>query len=233
MRLRLLASLVPVLCLGLTLPLHAREPARPQKVVDTVMAAEGLKGFDPCQTGDTTSAGMVSQVYDALYEYHYLKRPYELKPALADGMPQVSDDGLTWTIKMKKGVVFQDNRCFPGGKGREATVHDVIYSFKRLADPANKPRGYWLIDGRIKGLDEFHKRAAERARRREPTPYAEEQIAGLRTLDNHTLQISLTAPTRSSNTSWPCAMWPQCRTRRWSTTGWCSTETPSARARFA
>jgi len=87
MRSRLLALPALALCVALALPLRAAEPARPRKVIDSVMAAGNLKGLDPCQAGDNTSAGMISQIYDALYEYHYLKRPYELKPALADGMP--------------------------------------------------------------------------------------------------------------------------------------------------
>jgi len=166
----------------------------PKKVSYSVMTSGSLKGFDPCRTGDTTAAGMVSQVSDALYEYHYLKRPYELKCALAEDMPSISDDGLVWTIKMKKGITFHRDKCFGDETklGREATIHDIIYSFKRLSDPANKPRGYWLIEGRIKGLDDFHERAIDLSARNKPMIYAEEHIEGLKALDDFTLQITLT-----------------------------------------
>lgn len=171
-----------------------------KKVYYGVETSGGLKGLDPAQAGDTTSGTWCGQLYDALYEYHYLKRPYELQPALADGMPRISEDGLVWTIGMKKGVTFHDNECFTetGGEGREATVHDVIYSFKRTADPANKPRWWWMLSGRIVGLDAFHDVAVSRMAQDTPVDYSAD-VEGLKALDDYTLQVTLTEP------------WPQFR----------------------
>jgi peptide/nickel transport system substrate-binding protein len=39
-------------------------------------------------------------------------------------------DATAWTIKLRKGITFHD--------GSELTVDDVIYTFKRILDPANK-----------------------------------------------------------------------------------------------
>ena len=39
-------------------------------------------------------------------------------------------DATAWTIKLKKGITFHN--------GHELTVDDVIYTFKRILDPANK-----------------------------------------------------------------------------------------------
>jgi len=164
-----------------------------KKVYYTVMSSGGLKGLDPCQAGDTTSGTWCAQFYDALYEYHYLKRPFELKPALAEAMPEVSDDGLVWTIRMKKGVLFHNDACFPDGQGREATVHDIIYAFKRTADPANDPRWWWMLRERIEGLDEFHERAVEMKAQNKRVDY-DVPVAGLAALDDHTLRIRLTEP---------------------------------------
>ncbi len=154
---------------------------------------EDPHGLDPVQAGDTTSGGLVSQIYDSLYEYHYLKRPYELKPCLAAAMPQVSEDGLTYTISIKRGVYFQDDPCFEDtdGKGREVVAEDFVYSIKRLADMANKPRGWWLLQGKIVGLDEFHDESVKRAPKQEPMDY-DQPVEGLRALDDYTLQILLT-----------------------------------------
>ena len=41
-----------------------------------------------------------------------------------------NNDATSWTIKLKKGITFHD--------GSELTVDDVIYTFKRILDPANK-----------------------------------------------------------------------------------------------
>ena len=78
-----------------------------------------IKGLDPGDMRDVYSMTVASQMFEQLYQYHFLKRPYEIVPLLADGMPQVSDDMLTYTIKIKRGVYFQDDKCFPNGKGRE------------------------------------------------------------------------------------------------------------------
>ena len=49
-------------------------------------------------------------------------------------MPTVSDDGLEYIFKIRKGIYFQDDTCFINGKGRELTAHDFVYSIKRVAD---------------------------------------------------------------------------------------------------
>ena len=64
--------------------------------------------FDTTQAGTTYSNTIVTAVYDTLYEYKYLKVPFELKPNLAVALPEVSDDGLTYTIKIKQGVKYSD-----------------------------------------------------------------------------------------------------------------------------
>ena len=98
-----------------------------------------FKGLDPIQADDVYVSAEVSRAYEGLLHYHYLKRPYTLEPGLAESMPQVSADGTTYTFKIKKGVVFQDDPCFKetGGKGRELTAEDLIYSWKRIADTKN------------------------------------------------------------------------------------------------
>ncbi len=167
-------------------------PAADRKIVYGVLG-EDPHSLDPVQLGDTLSAGVAAQIYDALYEYHYLKRPYELKPALAAEMPTVSEDGLTYTIPIKQGVYFQDDSCFPDGRGREVTARDFVYSIKRLADVGNQPRGWWLLQGKVVGLDEFHDLSDERSTAGEPMDYAM-TVEGLEAVDRYTLRIRLKRP---------------------------------------
>jgi ABC-type transport system substrate-binding protein len=84
----------------------------PNEMVLRHVLATGLKGLDPGNMPDVYSVIVASQIFESLYQYHYLKRPYELIPLLAEDMPQISDDLLTYTIKIKKGVYFQQDRCF-------------------------------------------------------------------------------------------------------------------------
>lgn len=116
-----------------------------------------LKGLDPMMASTMYSHRAVSEMYEGLLQYSYLKRPYQVEPQLAVTMPDISDDGLTYTFKIKKGVKFHDNPCFKatGGKGRELTAEDFIYSWKRIADVKNVSEGWWIFEGKIVGLDEF------------------------------------------------------------------------------
>ena len=62
-----------------------------------------FKGFDPVDSGDVESAYQVSRVYEGLLEYDYLPRPYRVIPRLAEALPEVSADGLTYTFKLRNG----------------------------------------------------------------------------------------------------------------------------------
>ncbi len=140
--------------------------------------------LDPVQSGNVYANVIVTNVFDTLYTYKYLARPPELKPSLALAMPEVSEDGLVYTIRLKQGVLFADDPAFAGGKGREVTAADVAYSIKRHFDPSTRPQGAWLWQGRIKGLDAWKEAGSD---------YAVE-VEGLRALDRHTLRIELSKP---------------------------------------
>ncbi len=153
-----------------------------------VVLKANVKGLDPINSNDLYSTTVIANLFEGLLEYHYLKRPYSLQPALADGMPEVTDGGLTYTFKIKKGVKFHDNKCFIGGKGREITADDFIYSFKRLADPANASDGFWIFDGKVKGINAWAD--AVKAKKADYTT----PIEGLQAPDKYTLVIKLTKP---------------------------------------
>lgn len=147
-----------------------------------------IKGLDPVFSDDVYSAIECARIYETLLQYSYLKRPYQLEPGLAEAMPTISKDGKTYTFKLKKGVVFQDDKAFKatGGKGREMVAEDFIYSFKRLADPKLNSPQWWLLDGKIVGLNEWHDAQAKNAK----VDYSV-AIPGLRAIDPHTLEIKL------------------------------------------
>jgi ABC-type transport system substrate-binding protein len=164
-----------------------------KKVSDTdttinIAVKANIKGMDPIRANDLYSSMAIANVFEGLLEYNYLKRPFTLQPALADGMPTVSADGLTHTFKIKKGVKFQDNPCFKDGKGRELTAQDFVYSWKRLADPKNASEGFWIFDGKIKGLNEWAD-----GMKTGKTNY-DSPIEGLTTPDANTLVIKLIKP---------------------------------------
>ena len=140
--------------------------------------------LDPAQASNIYANFLAVNLYDTLYRYKYLARPYQLEPNLADGMPQVSADGLIHTIRIKPGVHFVDDAAFPEGKGRAVRAEDFVYSIKRHFDPAARAQGAWLWQGRIVGLDTWKANGAN----------YDEDVPGLRALDERTIQIQLISP---------------------------------------
>lgn len=179
---------LPLLFIALTLTGCSREQNFDEKVLNMVVEMK-FRGFDPIYSNDLYSNGEIGKVYEGLLEYHYLKRPYELIPNLAEAMPTVSADGLTYTFKLKKGVKFHDNKCFPDGKGREMVADDLIFSLKRLADPKLQSTGWWLFDGKIAGLNDWREKNAQAA-----TVSYGDSIEGLKKIDDYTVQFKLTKP---------------------------------------
>jgi ABC-type transport system substrate-binding protein len=147
-----------------------------------------IRGFDPVTASDVYAVAAINKVSEGLYEFEYLARPYQVRPMLAESLPEISPDRLTYTIHLKKGVRFADDPCFRGGKGRELTAEDFVYSWKRLADTRNRSTRYFSLEGRIVGLDEFRNKST-----REKVSY-DEPIEGLKALDRYTLQVKLKAP---------------------------------------
>ncbi len=110
--------------------------------------------LDPARASHIYANFLAVNLYDTLYRYKYLARPYELEPNLAENLPQVSADGLIYTIRIKAGVHFIDDPVFPAGKGRPVNAQDFVYSIKRHFDPKTRAQGAWLWQNRIEGLDE-------------------------------------------------------------------------------
>lgn len=155
-----------------------------------------LKTFDPAQASDAYSIQSQYQIYEGLYEYKYLARPYDVQPALAAAAPRISADGLTYTIPVRTDIEFQDDEAFPDGKGRKVTAHDFVFSIKRLADVRTQTYGWWVFDDKIVGLNDF--RAATESL--PPLPEApvpalyDRHVEGLYAPDDSTVVIRLTRP---------------------------------------
>ena len=56
-------------------------------------------GFDPQATSDLYSDHVQRAIFDTLYGFDYLARPYKRVPRIAAAMPQIEDSGRSWTIR--------------------------------------------------------------------------------------------------------------------------------------
>ena len=147
-------------------------------------------GFDPARIVDLYSRIVTAHIFESLYTYDHLARPVKFRPVIAEGMPQHSEDFRTWTVKIRPGIFFQDDPAF-GGKPREVTAQDFVYTYKRFADPANKsPVVAGVLDQKYLGLAALRERALKE---KKPFDY-DTEIEGIRALDRHTIQFRMEEP---------------------------------------
>lgn len=175
------------LLISSSMSLLAQSPADPHKVLRYVFPVAET-GFDPAGVHDLYSAHVNGSIFETLFTYDYLASPAKLVPRTAVALPEVSADGLTYTIRIQKGIYFAADPVFKGKK-RELTSADYVYTFKRLLDPNLRSPNSWLLDGRILGMDAVLKQAAKTGKFN-----YDQAVAGLQTPDRYTLVIRLTSP---------------------------------------
>ncbi len=187
--------LLTVVCIILLIVSGCRKKA-PEGVSDESVFRFSLvakvKNLDTGNIEDVYGSLIASQICESLYTYHYLKRPFVIEPLLADGMPDISEDKLTYTIRIKQGVYFQDDPCFPNGKGRELKAQDFVFAFKRIANVRYASTQWGSFKERIIGLDDFREYTKQFKNEFE-VDYSEE-VEGLKALDDYTLQIKFIKP---------------------------------------
>jgi dipeptide transport system substrate-binding protein len=93
-----------------------------------VYCSEGSpEGFNPSlYTAGTTFDASSRQIFNRLVEFE--RGTTKIVPALAETW-EVSDDGLTYTFHLRKGVKFHATKGFT--PSRDLTADDVVYSFER------------------------------------------------------------------------------------------------------
>ena len=97
----------------------------------------------------------------------------EILPDLAADMPEISEDGLTYTFTLKDGVMFGPP------VNREITSQDVAYAFQRMASQQQGNPYTYYYEGVVEGF-ELQKSPAE-----------DIEISGIETPDDKTISITL------------------------------------------
>ena len=138
--------------------------------------------LDPIKANSAYAGAIISNVYDTLYRYQLFTEPYALTPNLAASMPELSNDGKTVRIRLRTDAYFQDSAIFPGGKGRQVTAEDVVYSLKRHFVPENFSDGAWLWLDNVEGIKAWVAAGAN----------MEADLSGLKAIAPDLLEIRLT-----------------------------------------
>jgi len=159
--------------------------ADPRKVLR--VASVDIETLDPQQYNDDPSFQVLTAIFESAYEYDYLAATPTLTPLTAAGLPEITDDGRTWTVRLKPGIYFTDDPAFQG-KPRELVAQDYIYSYKRWLDPNGKRGGTALAD-QIVGA-----RAAVDAAKSTGKFDFDAPIEGLQALDRYTFRVRLHEP---------------------------------------
>lgn len=139
-----------------------------KKIFHINLSSGNLEAIDPAFAKDLYQIWIDHMVYNTLVE---TDEQLHVVPSLAKSW-EISADGLTCTFHLRTDVVFHNNAVFPGGKGRRFTAADVVYSFKRLVDPATAATGAWIFNGRVDSTEPF------------------------KAIDDSTFQLKLAAPFR-------------------------------------
>jgi oligopeptide transport system substrate-binding protein len=149
--------------------------------------SDTLKTFDPAVLFNDDGLIVLSQSLDTLYQYHYLKRPYELIPSLASDAPLIQEQGKKYIIKIRKGVYYHEHPSI--SSERKVIAQDFITAIKRIAFKGTKSTGRWLFSDKLKGFNEFSEKVGD-----DWQAMFKHDISGLKAIDDHTLEISLIRP---------------------------------------
>lgn len=110
-----------------------------------------VTSLDPAFASDQPNTWSVNQLYNGLVQ---LDEKLNVVPCIASDW-EVANDRIHYTFHLRTDVFFQDDECFPGGKGRKLTATDVAYSFHRLIDPKTAARGNWVFQDIVDSILPF------------------------------------------------------------------------------
>ncbi len=166
------------------------------------------KDVDPAVTYNAADHAITANVYDTLLEYHYLKRPFELLPGLAEAVPEAEsgpDGRVTYRFRLRPGARYQKDPCFAPGAAepadREIVAADIAFELMRIADPTvispvvatfAKIEGFEEFAVRLVGL---RKSDPEFGRKRIDQQYAAAGgVAGLVVRGSYEIDVTLRQP---------------------------------------
>lgn len=143
----------------------------------------GIENLDPVMCSNFAAGWPLQQMVEGLMTY---TQDMTLVNLISESYT-ISDDKLTYTFKLHKGVDFHDAPCFPNGKGREVVASDFKYCFERVCDPRTKTRGMWIFRDKVKGALEYVNSIKD-------NKFDVKEISGIQAPNDSTLVITLTKP---------------------------------------
>ena len=130
------------------------------------------------------ASNIAVQIYENLLKFS----PKDL--SIVGGLAEkwvIDPNGKKYTFTLREDLRFQDDACFPDGKGRDITTKDVQYAFELLCtqSPENVNFNATLMD-QLKGANEYY---AASANGKPDFP-----LEGVKIIDDRTIEIYLEKP---------------------------------------
>lgn len=164
--------------------------------------------LDPQVSYSAVDQDVLANVYEAPLEYHFLERPYRLIPALVTEVPvprPLADGRVAYRFSIRAGIQFIEDDCFQLSQSdqrtRELLASDFLFALQRIADSEVNSPAITTFE-KLVGLREFRERLTEL--REKDAAFAELRIDqqyreagaidGVRLLDSHHFEITLSAP---------------------------------------
>lgn len=140
------------------------------QVLNLIESAE-IPSVDSSISEDAVGFNVLNNIMEGLYR---LDQEDLAVPAMAEGEPEISEDGLTYTFKL---------RDAEWSNGTPVTANDFVYAWQRAVDPdTGSPYGPYLMAGMIKNATEIGEGTAELA------------DLGVKAEDDKTLVVELERP---------------------------------------
>lgn len=146
---------------------------------------EQIRSLFPLSLTQAAAHRIGAQVYEGLVRFD--QGDLSIRPALAESW-EVDASGTVYTFKLREGVRFHDNACFPEGKGRIMTGADVLRCFTALCTYSESNQNDWLLLDRVLGANS-HYTATMQGR-------PSDGVKGFELLDANTFRITL-------DSAWP------------------------------
>lgn len=141
-----------------------------EQVLNLMESAE-IPTMDSALAEDTVAFNILNNVNEGLYR---LNQENIAEPAMAEGEPEVSEDGLTYTFKLRE-ANWSD--------GTPVTAQDFVFSWQRAVDPATgSPYGPYMMAGTIKNAAAIAEGSMDKAE------------LGIEATDEKTLVVTLERP---------------------------------------
>lgn len=147
------------------------EPSKDEAQVLNLIETAEIPSVDSSIVEDTVGFNVLNNIMEGLYRLDKDSLPV---PAMAEGDPEISEDGLTYTFKI---------RDAKWSNGTPVTANDFVFAWQRAINPDTaSPYGPYLMAGMIKNATEIGEGKAEIA------------DLGIKAEDDKTLIIELVRP---------------------------------------